>query len=117
MGSIYYLNFSHHLENVLPYIPILHLTKYDSIRPDADCCAGFKEYTETMEYADMNKKQPKIVDALATAVFVMGEDGVGMIEMTALLPYRGAKRRRWARSAETQLGLLEGQFGQLIILK
>ena len=65
----------------------------------------------------MHRKQPEIADALATTVSVMREDRGGMVEMMALLPYQGAKRRRWARSAETQLGLLEGQFGQLIILK
>ena len=39
-------------------------------------------------------------DALATAVFVMGENGGRIMEMIALLPYRGAKRQRWAPSAE-----------------
>lgn len=35
---------------------------------------------------DKNRKQSEITNALATAVFVMGEDGVEMIEMVALLP-------------------------------
>ena len=76
-------------------------------RPDAGCCAAFLEYAETMGCAiNRNKKQQEIADALAMAVFVIGDDGVGMIEMIVLLPYLDAKRRRWAQSAETQLGAL-----------